>query len=151
MLKVEYVVSWPGKGQLVPHSENSRETLQRFSGYQRWTGWCVNWLGGTRASPMAPLRLHQPAAASAGKEMVWQSTSKGTGIAFIASTWSLGRALHYGIIYVTYANSDAPGRHLARATLSQHGEDRGRCGTAAQWRCSRTMSPKAGTVSSFIN
>lgn len=43
-------------------------------------------LGGTRASPMGPLRLHQPAAASAGKEMVWQSTSKGTGIAFIAST-----------------------------------------------------------------
>ena len=73
---------------------------------------------------MGPSRLHQPGATLAGREMMWQSTSKGSGTAFIASTCGLGRAVRHGTIYVSYANSDAPGRHLAQATLSQSDENR---------------------------
>lgn len=40
--------------------------------------------------------------------------------------------------------------HLAGSWHSQSDENRGRRGSAAQRRCSRTMSPKGKTVSSFI-
>lgn len=81
-----------------------------------------------------------------GREMMWQSTSTGAGAAFMASAWGLGRAWHHSITFVPCANSEAPGRHLAQATLSQSDRNRRRSGSDTQQRCSRVMSPKAGTV-----
>lgn len=144
----------PGKGKPVPLWENPHETHKKSTNFTR----------NVKASTLSVIRGElrdvltglvwpehpsgSPQGTLSGRETIWQkSMSTGTGTASMASAWGLGRAGHHSITFVPCASSEAPGRHLAQATLSQSDEKRGRRGSDTQQRCSRVMSPKAGTVS----